>query len=306
MERTRVLLNVVILVIALGMAGVANSAPMGTAFTYQGRLSDANSPADGSYDFEFELFDQDAGGNQFGNTVTKDEVDVIDGYFTVLLDFVNDANVLDGDARWLQIAVRPGEMKDPNIYTSLQARQKITSAPYATFALNTSGAGSTFTRWGNPTAPAGTTLVYSGYGFAGYYDHSGSSGQPIVIQGGDPGPSRTLTWWSSLYPLNTHSVDRYIKAAVCYVDVPTLVIWGTHTPPSGWTIVYRGYAMGSRYNFAQSVGPICVDCENFDSSHTTTANSSVLVGAVTRGAEVGAPYYSDRDKDIKCAVIKKN
>ncbi len=108
-------LNIAILLMAaaLCMAGVSWAVPMGTAFTYQGRLSDANSPAEGEYDFEFKLYDQQGGSNQFGNTVIKDEVDVIDGYFMVLLDFVNDANVFDGDARWLEIAVRPGDSSDP-------------------------------------------------------------------------------------------------------------------------------------------------------------------------------------------------
>ena len=51
MNRERkILLNVVILVIALCMAGVVWSAPMGTAFTYQGRLTDANSPAEVALD----------------------------------------------------------------------------------------------------------------------------------------------------------------------------------------------------------------------------------------------------------------
>jgi hypothetical protein len=142
MNRERkILLNVVILVIAFGMAGVACAAPMGTAFTYQGRLADTNSPAEGSYDFEFELYDQDTGGNQFGNTVTKDEVDVIDGYFMVLLDFVNDANVFDGDARWLEIAIRPGASSDANDFATLSPRQELTPTPYAIYAENAGGDG---------------------------------------------------------------------------------------------------------------------------------------------------------------------
>ncbi|MHC4721426.1 MAG: hypothetical protein ACYS6I_01830, partial [Planctomycetota bacterium] len=69
MKRERkILLNVVILVITVCMAGVGWAAPMGTAFTYQGRLTDANSPADGLYDFRFELYDALNGGNQQGST----------------------------------------------------------------------------------------------------------------------------------------------------------------------------------------------------------------------------------------------
>ena len=96
MDRERkILLNVVILVIALGMAGVACAGPMGTAFTYQGRLSDANSPAEGVYDFEFEVYDALGGGSQQGSTVSKDDVDVIDSYFTTQLDF--GSSVFTGD-----------------------------------------------------------------------------------------------------------------------------------------------------------------------------------------------------------------
>ena len=67
----------------------------GTAFTYQGRLYDANSPAEGLYDFEFEVYDDDDAGNQQGATINQDEVDVIDGYFTVQLDFGSDPNVFN-------------------------------------------------------------------------------------------------------------------------------------------------------------------------------------------------------------------
>jgi hypothetical protein len=35
----------------------SQAAPMGTAFTYQGRFIDSNSPADGAYDFEYKLYD---------------------------------------------------------------------------------------------------------------------------------------------------------------------------------------------------------------------------------------------------------
>jgi hypothetical protein len=136
MKRTRVLLTVVMLTLIVCIAGVAKSAPMGTAFTYQGRLADANSPAEGEYDIQFKLFDQEGGSNQFGNTITKDEVDVIDGYFTVQLDFVNDANVFDGDARWIQIGVREGKFEDPNVFATLSPRQELTPAPYALYAAS--------------------------------------------------------------------------------------------------------------------------------------------------------------------------
>ncbi len=107
----------------------SQAAPMGTAFTYQGRLMDTNSPADGLYDLQFKLYDANVAGTQKGSTIDVNELNIIDGQFTVLLDFGND--VFDGNAVWLEIGVRPGNLKDPNTYTMLSPRQEITPTPYA-------------------------------------------------------------------------------------------------------------------------------------------------------------------------------
>jgi hypothetical protein len=117
----------------------AMAGPVGTAFTYQGRLIDANEAADGSYDFQFKLFDANTGGNKLGADVNKSDVDVIDGYFTVELDF---GSVFDGNACWLDIGVRPGEQSDPNVYTTLSPRQQLTPTPYALYAKSAQTAGS--------------------------------------------------------------------------------------------------------------------------------------------------------------------
>ncbi|MHC4500335.1 MAG: autotransporter outer membrane beta-barrel domain-containing protein, partial [Planctomycetota bacterium] len=106
--------------------------PMGMAFTYQGGLTDANQVADGLYDFQFKLFDDPCDpcdANQVGPDVNRPDVDVVDGYFTVELDFGSD--VFDGNAVWLEIGVRPGEMNDPCAYTVLSPRQEVTAVPYA-------------------------------------------------------------------------------------------------------------------------------------------------------------------------------
>jgi len=106
--------------------------PLSTAFTYQGHLYDANRVADGLYDFQFKLFDDPNViiGYQVGSDVNVPDLDVIDSYFTVVLDF-NDANAFNGDARWLEIGIRPGDLNDPNVYTFLEPRQAITPTPYA-------------------------------------------------------------------------------------------------------------------------------------------------------------------------------
>jgi len=72
------------------------------------------------------------GGSQQGTTVDVNDVDVSDGYFTVALDF--GSAVFTGDARWLEIAVRPGTSSDPCDFATLSPRQEVTPAPYALYA----------------------------------------------------------------------------------------------------------------------------------------------------------------------------
>ncbi|MCK4451743.1 MAG: hypothetical protein KAX26_14250, partial [Anaerolineae bacterium] len=104
---------------------------VGTVFTYQGRLTDGGSPANGEYDFQFELYDAASGGAQVGSMVPKENTAVTDGLFTVELDF--GSGIFTGDARWLEIGVRPGA--SAGAYTTLTPRQALTATPYALYAL---------------------------------------------------------------------------------------------------------------------------------------------------------------------------
>lgn len=134
MEGRKILAILVLtLSLILCQAKVSEAVPMGTAFSYQGHLYDANHVANGEYDFQFKLFDADSDGNQLGIDVNKPDVDVIDGYFTVLLDF-NDPNAFNGDSRWLETVVRPGDSNDVNDFVTLSPRQEVTAVPYALHA----------------------------------------------------------------------------------------------------------------------------------------------------------------------------
>jgi hypothetical protein len=73
--------------ILCGLSVMVSATPMGTAFTYQGRLTDQGSPANGEYDFEFRVFDALNDGSQLDGTEYENEVPLNDGYFTVELDF---------------------------------------------------------------------------------------------------------------------------------------------------------------------------------------------------------------------------
>ncbi|HEV2761705.1 MAG TPA: hypothetical protein VGV38_01825, partial [Pyrinomonadaceae bacterium] len=105
----------------------------GTAFTYQGRLTDGGTPPTGTYELEFKLYDALTGGTQQPqpSPVTiqftgAQAVSVTGGVFTVQLDFGADA--FPGAARFLEIGVR---QVGAGSFTTLAPRQPITATPYA-------------------------------------------------------------------------------------------------------------------------------------------------------------------------------
>ena len=98
----------------------------GSGFTYQGRLNDNGSPANGQYDLQFTLYDALTGGAVVGSTVTISSQAVTNGLFTVTLDFGTQA--FQGSGRWLEIAVR---LSGGGGFTTLSPRQPLTATPYA-------------------------------------------------------------------------------------------------------------------------------------------------------------------------------
>jgi len=162
------------LLAGLACAEAPAAGPLGTAFTYQGRLKSGASGYNGTCDLRFELRDAQAGGAQVGTTQTVTGVAVSDGYFTVLLDF--GSGRFSGEARWLAIAVRCPA--GSGTYTSLAPRQPLTPTPYALWAAGAAWSGLSGVPAGfadgaddNTTYSAGTGLGLSGGAFslsAGY------------------------------------------------------------------------------------------------------------------------------------------
>jgi hypothetical protein len=99
----------------------------GTAFTYQGRLIENGSPANGLYDMTFSVFSVPNGGSPFVGPVTNSAVTVSNGLFTTLLDFGGD--FFDGPGPvLLEIAVRPS---GGGTFITLSPRQLMTPVPHA-------------------------------------------------------------------------------------------------------------------------------------------------------------------------------
>ena len=92
----------ILCIIAIFSVGVFTQT---TEFTYQGSLNTAGTPANGSHDFEFLLFDALSGGNQLGPTVAVNSVTITNGVFSVKLNFGN--QFISGADRFLEIRVRP-------------------------------------------------------------------------------------------------------------------------------------------------------------------------------------------------------
>jgi hypothetical protein len=102
--------------------------PPGVTIPYAGRLSDeAGQPvADGVYEFTFALYDSPTAGELLWLEVQRD-VGTEGGSFSALLGRVNGIpkEVLDGNERWLAVAVRgPGE----DSFTALTPRQRVSAA----------------------------------------------------------------------------------------------------------------------------------------------------------------------------------
>ena len=65
----------------------ADCQAQGTAFLYQGSLSDGGQPATGSYDLTFTLFSTNNGGTAVAGPITNSATAVTNGLFMTSLDF---------------------------------------------------------------------------------------------------------------------------------------------------------------------------------------------------------------------------
>src|SRR5208283_1953263 len=101
----------------------------GTAFTYQGQLQNNGSPASGTYNLTFSLFNTNATGVPVAGPVTNNAVSVTNGLFTVLIDF--GPGMFTGETNWLQIGV---ESNGVSSFTTLTPRQELTPTPNAIYA----------------------------------------------------------------------------------------------------------------------------------------------------------------------------
>ena len=142
-------LSLLLGVLAFGCKGHILLAQGTSAFSYQGQLNSAGSPATGTFDMIFTIFNNTTGGSITGGPLTNSVVGVTNGLFNVALDC--GSNVFNGNALWLEIGVRPS---GSNVsYTTLTPRQPLLPAPYALFAMTPAGPAGPQGPPGNDGAP---------------------------------------------------------------------------------------------------------------------------------------------------------
>jgi len=110
----------------------------GTAFIYQGRLTDNGAPFTGVVELDATLWDAATDGNEIRFSPLPRPpvmVEVSNGLFTVEVDFRKGA--FPGQPRWLQFGLRKDP--DPAPFTTLLPRQHILAVPYAMTAGSLTG-----------------------------------------------------------------------------------------------------------------------------------------------------------------------
>ncbi|MBL1217664.1 MAG: hypothetical protein D8M59_09235 [Planctomycetes bacterium] len=120
-------------------------------FTYRGQLMRQGKPVGDLVDFEFTLWDAAEGGSQIGQPQWVIGQAVVEGLFSVSLDFGADSFIGNTTERWLEITVLSSLDTEP---VTLVPRQRIAVAPFALYALKTlpdDGAGAPGSGTATPT-----------------------------------------------------------------------------------------------------------------------------------------------------------
>lgn len=289
-----------LLVILLGIMPYLGYAEVPGTMSYQGYLSDT---ADKTISITFSI-----PGTSWTETHTGVQVNK-QGVFGVMLGTKKSLTNVDFSKLRELLQVE---------YNGTTQKAPVASVPYAFHARtvesgSTGGGGSVFIRWGNGTAPNGTTLLYSGFGFNGRYSQGGGGAEPTCMKAGDTGaPGPGGNYGDLLYPLGTGNAARMppgispkteIKCAVSYAEGPLFEMWGNDSCPTGWNAAYTGYGMGAHYIHG-NLNRHCVDNMEYDYSVTSKTDGGILYGTVLHKNDDVGTYETNRY--VKCAVCIKN
>lgn len=193
------------------LLGVVSAEPLGTGITYQGVLTDAGAPVNGSVDLRFQLYDQATGGTSLGDSVVED-LAVVDGRVSVVIDFGIE---WDGSARWLGVEVRDGA--SAGAFTPLPELQELLATPMGLYATS---ADTAVTADHATTASDAATL--DGYNGDFYQAFGNLTGVPAGIADGDDDTAGSLScaagetpgWDGLVWSCVPDSALSYLRTAV--------------------------------------------------------------------------------------------
>jgi hypothetical protein len=221
----RFTLSVLIAVLSISVLGIAQT---GT-FTYQGKLTDGTNAANGTYEMQFSVHTAASGGTQIGSTITNNAVSVVNGVFTVNLNFSPAEPFSNGADRFLEIAVR--KASDPPGFTTLSPRQQITSSPYSIRTLSASTSDSLSSACVGCVDDAKISGV-AGSKVAGPVAQAANVTSVVPIVNGGTGSATKnfvdLTTNQTIAGNKTFTGNTVVEAA----DASTYVLWARNTAPS--------------------------------------------------------------------------
>lgn len=281
MRRTQTVRIVILFVLLCLVDQLPAAEPVGTAFTYQGRLEQEGSPVSDTCSFQFSLWTdatETDPGAQIGSTISQ-SMDVVDGLFAVQLDF--GASVFTGDALWLEIAVccSPSDCSmPPTDYTVLVPRQELTPAPYSVHATT---AGSV--PWsGLSGVPAG---------FADNIDNDLFATASCATSG------HILKWSGSTWICTEDNVGP--SPSVIYTR------WGGSNCFNGAQLVYSGLIGGNLHlNPGGGANSLCLSNEpTWDEFNDGNQDGNTMYGTEYETAGFGiASFVGMNDFEASCAV----
>ena len=104
-------------------------------------ISSLGCNGDGTCDFRFDVYDVSSGGTSLlSGKLTYSDVEVVDGIFSVKVDFTGNESVFEGAPRWIELEVdMGGDGFDGTGTDDMFGRVRMSAVPYAFNAMNLDG-----------------------------------------------------------------------------------------------------------------------------------------------------------------------
>jgi hypothetical protein len=281
-----------------------------SGFTYQGKLGDGGSPANGDYQFECKLFSDVTAGSQIGSTQTV-VATVQSGGFTTQLDF-GVAAFPAGKDRWLEISVRLNGSSDS--YAVLSPRQQVNSVPFAVRSLKATNADNADNATNATTATTATTagsvtgvvqVSNGGTGSATQNFVDLTSNQTSI------GGNKTFTGTLSGTNFNVSSAtptialkwtDSFTSGSLRFVDGPSGTVDGQlfmtgKNAPTPYLIELLNSFGPITLKTSDANGPIILDTSSVERMRITAAGSVGIGTSNPAGvldvSSAGAPFQTE-------------